>query len=742
MINGFGLQRLGIFAIRQPVVATFVVLAITIVALFGVTRLQFSGENIEILRDGSQELANYDELLANFRDFNNDAVVLMRLENLATVEGIELFRELNFEFTLDERVESILSIFALVRYGGPETGWEFALPAEFETDDQVLEALQQMAKDIPSSQSLFSPNYDSAVMVVYTKAEATADKNVQETMQYLTDLAKEFETENIKISIAGQPAIRSDIIHSIFSDLLWLAPIAIGLCALLSFILFRHPVAMVLCALPSILAILWFLGGVGIFGIPLNFLTNILPVLLIVIVFADTLHLYLKWQKKFRENEDPMEALEAAVRQIGPACALSSLTTGAALLSLTFSGNNGLLELGVIGALAVLGGFVSLIMALPLGLYWALKAGFSHKVSTASSLSRVAAPAVKLLQYRKTAIVAGLLLCVTGLYAHQNIDSRFRLIDYLGNQSEVGQSEGYIDQTYFGTTPLFAIVDMDESLPLDDPANEKRVYDTGYAAAEVFGQRSYYSLADFADEIKRTGGSIDESLIDELPRFLTSRFISENKKQVLVTIFSSANLSANEMQAKLLAFEQALEQRGLKDVVKITGYPVLSGVVAPRLMDNLRISLLLAVILSIALVAIAARSLKLGLSCLIPNLLPIVCVELILYLTGVPLNMSITVALTVAFGIAVDDSIHMLNQYLLNREEHDNMPAVAGAIKEVTPAIFSTTLILSGGLVVMSFSSLPAMAVFSAVVIMTLVFAFLADIFQLPAYLAIAKWRE
>ncbi|MEM9332372.1 MAG: MMPL family transporter [Pseudomonadota bacterium] len=742
MINGFGLHRLGLFAIRQPVITTIVLLMISIAAAIGVSRIQFSGENIEILRDGSQELANYDELLTSFRDFNNDAVVLMRLENLATVEGIELFRELNFEFTLDERVESILSIFSLVRYGGEETGWEFALPAEFETDEQVVEALKQMAEDIPSSQSLFSPNYDSAVMVVYTKAEAVADNNVQETMQWFAELGKEFETEGVQISIAGQPAIRSDIIHSIFSDLVWLAPIALILCALLAFVLFRHPVAMVLCALPSVLAIFWFVGGAGLAGVPLNFLTNILPVLLIVIVFADTLHLYLKWQKKSTEYEDPLEALDSAVCEIGPACALSSVTTAAALLSLCFSGNNGLFELGIVGAVSVLGGFVCLIMGLPLGLYWALRAGFKHQRSAANSLSVIAAPAMKLLEYRKTVLITGLALTAAGLFAHQNIDSRFRLIDYLGNQSEVGQSEGYIDQTYSGTTPLFAIVDMDTNLRLDDPQNEQRVYDTTEAAAEVFGAGSFYSLADFADEIKRTGGSIDESLIDQLPRFLTSRFISEDKNKILVTIFSSANLSASEMQLRLQRLNDALESRGLQDFVRVTGYPVLSGVVAPRLMDNLRISLLLAVLLSITIIAIGARSIKLGLSCLVPNLLPIVCVELILYLAGIPLNMSITVALTVAFGIAVDDSIHMLNQYLLNRKHHDNTLAVAGAIKEVTPAIFSTTLILSGGLVVMAFSSLPAMAVFSAVVIMTLVFAFLADIFQLPAYLAIAKWRE
>ena len=282
---------------------------------------------------------------------------------------------------------------------------------------------------------------------------------------------------------------------------------------------------------------------------------------------------------------------------------------------------------------------------------------------------------------------------------------------------------------------------MDKNIPLLDPANENRVYDTAKAITNVFPADSFYSLIDFADEVKRGGGTIRESDLDELPRFLTSRFISEDKRKILVTIFSSANLSASEMRTRLSKLNTSLSNAGLDEFVTITGYPILSGVVAPRLMDNLRISLLLAVILSIVIIAISARSLKLGAACLVPNLLPIVCVEIILHVAGIPLNMSITVALTVAFGIAVDDSIHMLNQYLLNRQDQDNQTAVLEALKEVTPAIFSTTLILSGGMIIMIFSTLPAISVFSAVVIMTLLFAFLADILQLPAYLSLFDWK-
>ena len=741
MINGFGLQKLGILALRVPVFASLLLIAITLTAGFGLTKLGFSGENVGILRDGSKEIENYDHLLKTFRNFNNDAIVLMKIDNLATVEGIETYRDLHFEFQLDERVESVLSVFSLVQYKGAVKGWTSALPAEFDDDAHVEQALKQLVAEIPSAQSLFSTGFDSAVMVVYVAEKAIADASVRDTMDAFNALAKEFETDTVKLTIAGQPALRSGLIRNIAQDLMFLAPLAMLLCALLALVLFKSPVAMVLCAFPSFLSLAWFLGGAGLAGIDLNFLTNILPVLLIVIIFADTLHLFIKWQKLHKDLPDGNSALIKAIEEIGPACAISSLTTAVALLSLCASGNFGLYELGIVGALGVMGGFISVIVALPLACHWAKHFGYSPKQSTTAKLENLAKPALKLLKHRQLTIIAGLLLCAAGLYAHWAIDSRFRLIDYLGTQSDVSQSESFIDERYFGSTPLFAIVKLNDEIPMLDPENERRVYSTLDSIEAVFSAGSYYSLVDFAEEVRKGGGELNVKDLDQLPRELTSRFISQNKSELLITVFSSANLSAAETRERMGKLTQQLEQREVAEHVRITGYPILSGVVAPRLMDNLRISLLIAVGLSIFIIAIAAGSLKLGLACLVPNLLPIICVELVLLALGIPLNMSITVALTVAFGIAVDDSIHMLNQFLLDRQSNNTEAAVESALSEVTPAIFSTTLILSGGLFVMMFSTLPAISVFSGVVIMTLIFAFLADIFQLPVYLSWLNWR-
>ena len=740
MINGFGMEKIGLAALRKPILFTVIFFIITLVAAFGVTKLQFSGANIDILRDGSQEIKNYDTLLSEFRDFNNDAVVLVRSKNLATVEGIEAFRDLHFEYQFSERVESLLSLFSLVTYDEETGGWASAVPDEFNSDEEVRAFLEKLVKTIPNSRSLLGADYESAVIVVYAKASAVDDKRIRETVAEFEKIATEFSTDGTQITIAGQPAIRAGMIHSIVSDLSLLVPFAAVFCAVLAFIIFGNFYAMAICTLPTIVSAVWFLGGMGLLGIELNFLTNILPVLLIVIIFADTLHLYLKWEKLATDGDDPMDAIHQAVVTVGPACGLSTLTTAIALGSLTFSGNHGLTELGIIGAISILVCFITVIAILPLACYWLIKSGFVPKGGNASRLSAVAKPAIALMNRRVLVLGLGLVFLVIGLYAHSAIESRFRLVDYLAKQSQIAKSEGYIDKQYSGSTPLFAIFEVDAKYPLLADENIKPFYEVLDLVNTVFNATSSYSLADFAKEVTKGGGELKEADIDELPRYLTRRFISDAKSHVLITIFSSANTSASEIQIKLKELDKELTEKGFRDRVVVTGYPVLSGVVAPRLMNNLRISLIIAVGLAIGVLMIATRSVKIGLACLVPNLLPILAVEFVLWIFGIPLNMSITVALTVAFGISVDDSIHLINEYMINRSKGlEGKVAVIGALRDVTPALVSTTLILSAGLSIMLFSSLPALSVFALVVILTLLFALLCDMVLLPAHLLALK---
>ena len=746
MISGFGTERIGHLAMRFPLITTIILLLATLYTATGMPKLGYSGDNIEILRDGSVEFDEYDHLLSTFRDFNNDAIILINADNLDTLEGFENFRDLYFELQFNPAVESVLSPFSLASYDKNEGGWQSTVPARFRNQEHLKNFLDKMNETNPSFQSLVAPDRTSAVMVIYTKKEALEDANIRQTLDSYRAILTEFRDENFSITLAGQPAIRADLVQSIINDMRLLAPLAGLLCAIIAFFIFRNPTSVLLCVLPPLLSIVWFLGIIGHLGISLNFLTTVLPILLMVIVFADTLHFYLKWvrNRALDADGDSTAIITATLKSVGPACALAMITTAIALGTLRLSGNFGLIELGTIGAMAIALGFIAVLVALPLQLYWAGRLGFTIRKNPADGLAIIVRPAIAVLKHSKTIVLVGIAICALGLIVHFNLDSRFRLIDYLAKSSDVSKSEKLIDKRFSGTTPLFAIVKLDKTRPMLDEKNRDIFYRAKAHVDKIFPSTSSYSLDDFAKEVKKSGGQISESDIDELPEYLTSRFISKDRREILITIFSPASLTARQMGKKLEALDALLSADNLKNSVVITGFPILSSIVAPRLMDNLRISLLAAVFLSIFIIMLAARSFRLGLACLVPNLLPIISVEIILWIFGIPLDMSITVALTVAFGIAVDDSIHLLNHFMQDMEEKDisTKAAVEKSLREVSPAMLSTTLILVAGLSITLLSELPIITIFSTVVTLTLVFAVLTDIFQMPSYLILSGHKR
>src|SRR5690606_28858987 len=107
-------------------------------------------------------------------------------------------------------------------------------------------------------------------------------------------------------------------------------------------------------------------------------------------------------------------------------------------------------------------------------------------------------------------------------------------------------------------------------------------------------------------------------------------------------------------------------------------------------------------------------------------------------LTGAGLQLTTVIALTIAFGIAVDDTVHFLSHYLHSRRDEGmtHIDAVRHTLNRIGGAIVATTIILCSGVIIVTFSELPQVALFGTLFVSTLAFAVVGDLFILPALLA------
>ncbi|MFC7668791.1 MMPL family transporter [Hymenobacter humi] len=104
-------------------------------------------------------------------------------------------------------------------------------------------------------------------------------------------------------------------------------------------------------------------------------------------------------------------------------------------------------------------------------------------------------------------------------------------------------------------------------------------------------------------------------------------------------------------------------------------------------------------VLMVTLIVLALfKSLRMTLVVLIPNLLPIIIVAGVMGLAGVSMKVSTSIIFTIAFGIAVDDTIHFISKLRLTLgHEPDIFKAVRRTYLLAGKAVITTSLILVGG---------------------------------------------
>ena len=127
------------------------------------------------------------------------------------------------------------------------------------------------------------------------------------------------------------------------------------------------------------------------------------------------------------------------------------------------------------------------------------------------------------------------------------------------------------------------------------------------------------------------------------------------------------------------------------------------------------------------------KDVRMVLISLIPNVVPLLATAAAIGLLNLQLDPKVAIVFTVAFGIAVDDSIHFLTRFRLERRRGlSNNDAIRATFQETGRAIILTTLILFFGFATLLASTFPPTLTIGGLLALTLVVALFADFLLIP----------
>jgi hypothetical protein len=527
-------------------------------------------------------------------------------------------------------------------------------------------------------------------------------------------------------------------------------PVVVVIVSAMVWVMFHRPAYVFITLTVAAIAIAWSLGVVSaVFG-ELTLLVAATPALILIISTSDTVHLASAYVEELRRGLSREEAIRKVFREVGGACVLTSLTTFVGFLSLLVVPAATLRHMAIACAVGVAGAMLLALTLVPMALM-VVKPPAVEALSRRTA-GRGLAAAVGVcrrvsLGYPRTvvavhvAIIIGSVILALRMHYDADLPSRFAA------SHPLRQSIDFFNGQMLGTTTIEVIVSAD-SENLLSPAMI-----SGLAEFErrLGRQPEVQDVISILTVLRIIDGLVGLESPDGLPATeaataatveLAARtspdaiaaLVSEDGRllRVAVQVEPTRVLEVLRYAERIAATARQCLPPGTR--VETAGYySVVGGAVREVLRSQVQ-GFFLCFFTVMTVVAFGVRSLRLGLLAMLPNIFPLALFGGVLAISFDMVDSDFLGIAIVSLGLAVDDTIHFLHRYDIERTGGvSRRAALERTFAYTGSAILRTTIILGVGLVPFALSDYLSIHVLGTYLVFVLACAVLGDLLLLPS---------
>lgn len=227
------------------------------------------------------------------------------------------------------------------------------------------------------------------------------------------------------------------------------------------------------------------------------------------------------------------------------------------------------------------------------------------------------------------------------------------------------------------------------------------------------------------------------AFVDSAFNYLAAQGLVENTCEDQLACISSVS----DVSALTTAITNSIDATRTR--VTLTGTSVVFLEGTSYMVNNLFISLMLAICVIAGVMALLFKSLRMVLISLVPNMIPLIFTASVMGYFGIAIKPSTILVFSIAFGISVDDTIHFLAKYRqeLRIKEWNIRESVMLAVKETGVSMMYTSIVLFFGFGMFSLSEFDGTRALGVLVSMTLLVAMFSNLVLLPSLLlSFERW--
>lgn len=742
----FGLERIGLIAVKAPIVSCIVLLVLIVGAVFGIHRIKIDDSLSQLFRSNSKEFRQYEEVTKKFPAEEFDVLVVVEGKNLLARNNLEKLRDFVTDMQLVEGTRGLVSLFSARQAPAPGKLPAALFPPELPEGAAYDKFIETVKNNEIIRGKLLSEDGTLALIVLSLDPEVVASSRLTKTVADIRALMKEDLGETgLNVQLSGVPVMQLEIRNAVERDGLTYNILGILAGCIIAIIFFRKISFMVAAAFPPMIAILLALGALGWANFNLNMFLNVMTPLIMVISFSDSMQLTFAARDRLIAGQDKFTAFKNAVLVVGPACVLTHGTAGISFIALQFSDSDLIRKFGEAGLAATIIALVAVLSLVPVFGVLLVRNEKTFAVKFQSADAGV--QALRNFCYWIAVRMVGrpglfsliAVLFVGGLgVIYANLEPRYRLADQVPDKRQAVAASDRLDAKLTGANPVNVLVQFPKGETLYSPETLQTIADVHATVEKAAGVGNVWSLETLRRWLAEKAGGADVATLKEyvsvIPEHLVRRFIDAEQDAVVVAgrVPDKDSSQLLPIVDKLDTELDAVRKKHPGYEIAVTGLAAIAARNSASMIEKLNRGLTVEFALVAIFIGLAFRSRVVMFACILPGIFPVVMSGTVLWAMGEGLQFASVVALTVSFGLGLSATIHFLNRLRLESKPGvGSALAVERATVLVGPALILTTVVLACGLVVTVFSDLPSLRLFGWLSAFSMVMALVADLFIL-----------
>ena len=747
-----------VLAARWPVIlATLFFVA---VASAGIARLEFSANYRIFFDEDNPQLLALEALEDTYGKNDNVAFLIVPDDGDATsqkaLSAAVWLTNRAWKTPYSRRVDSLAN-FQHTTADGDDLYVRNLVETEDLTQAEARSRIRAIALSDPRiAGSILARNGDvSVVSVTVEMPEEDLLDAVAEVAEFARSAAAEAEKRfpGIDLRVVGTVMVSQTFLEASIGSQMIFLPASLLLMALILGILIRGWAGVAATGAVIVFSILASMGLGFWVGLPFSPPISPAPTIVLMIVVANCVHLLVTLQHRLRAGDTRHAAIVESVRLNLHPVFLASLTTALGFLSMNFSEVPPYRHLGIFVAFGIAASFILSVTFLP--------ALLSLLPVRAPKERRFRGPTMNILadsvlRYRKALIWGWLAIVAAMALAVPRNELNDVLVHFFDKSVEFRQDTDFMDERLSGNTLLEYSLEASAEGGVTDPL----------FLAEVSKFAEWYRkqppvrhVAVVTDTFRQLNMSMhgDDPAAYRIPasRELAAQYLLLYELSLPQGLDLTNQIDSSRSATRVSISAETLDSKEVLDLnaragawlkenaphvagVNSTGPAALFAYIGQRNIRAMVVGTMVVLLAISAILLFALRSLRLGLISIVPNLVPAVLGFGVWGLTVGQVGLSLSVVVAMTVGIVVDDTVHFLAKYRRARREYglDPEDAVRQTFDTAGRALFTTTVVLVAGFLILVFSPFIPTAQVGVLTAMIIGFALIADLSLLPALLA------